>query len=271
MTIDIVSPKSEHVPALRQLWQDTFGDGDEFLDAFFSVGFRPERCLCALSGPWPVAAMYWFDCTLRGEKVAYLYALATKEIHRGQGIATRLMERVHAHLKAAGYSAALLVPASKGLGRWYQQFGYEYSGKTAEFSCQAPGKPVALRPVPAAEYASLRKQYLPQGSVQQAEETLKFLATHSQMYAGDGVLLTVQQTESGRWIVPEFLGDLSAVPGVLGALKIPGAVFHGPVPTLAANGAFRPGWLKVDHTPVMFRPLAEPAPAAPVYFAFPMS
>ena len=271
MIIDIAAPEEAHLPALRQLWQETFGDSDEFLDAFFTVGFCPKRCLCALSGTWPVAAIYWFDGTLWGEKVAYLYALATRESHRGQGIATKLLEGVHAHLKDAGYSALLLVPADKQLGRWYQQLGYEYCGRVAEFSCKTPGKPAALRPVTAKEYASLREQYLPRGSVQQNAETLEFLATHSHLYAGEGFLLTAQLTECGTWVIPEFLGDISAVPGILGALGISGAVFRGPIPTLAADTAFRPAWLEVDHSPVMFHPLREHAPALPAYFAFPMN
>ena len=271
MTIEIVSPNAAHMPALRQLWQDTFGDSDAFLDAFFSVAFHPERCLCALADARPVTVIYWFDGTLLGKKVAYLYALATKESHRGRGIADRLMSGVHSHLKESGYSAALLVPADQGLGRWYQRLGYTYCGTAAEFSCKTPGKPVPLHPVTAEEYAALRETYLPQGSVLQDVVTLEFLGTHSRLYAGEGFLLAAQQTDFGTWIVPEFLGNFSAIPGILGALEISGAVFRGPVPTLSADTAFRPAWLEVDHAPVMFRPLTGSAPVPPTYFAFPMS
>ena len=271
MIIEIVSPQAELLPDLRRLWKEAFGDEDAFLDSFFSTGFSPRRCLCALSAEQLAAAVYWFDGTLRGEKVAYLYALATFETYRGSGVARMLMNQVHAQLQAQGYSAVLLVPANKSLGQWYQRLGYKYCGQGAQFFCKASGTPLPLRPVTAGEYHALREKYLPQGSVQQDTATLEFLATHSQLYAGEDFLLTVQISPYNTLLVPEFLGNISAVPGILSALGYPGAPFRGAVPILPADTTFRPNWLEIDHSPVMFRPLAVPAPEPPSYFAFPLN
>ena len=35
---------ADRIPALRRLWQESFGDDDEFLDKFFGCGFSPDRC-----------------------------------------------------------------------------------------------------------------------------------------------------------------------------------------------------------------------------------
>ena len=79
MTIDL--PKPGQIPQLRQLWQEAFGDSDAFLDSFFSLSFAPERCRCVTEENHVTAALYWFDCSCHGGKMAYLYAVATgKEV-----------------------------------------------------------------------------------------------------------------------------------------------------------------------------------------------
>lgn len=50
----------EDLPALRELWKEAFGDGDSFLDQFFSVAFAPERSRVAVVDGAVGAALYWF-------------------------------------------------------------------------------------------------------------------------------------------------------------------------------------------------------------------
>lgn len=95
-------PVPEQLPQLRQLWKVSFGDSEEFLDSFFSLAFAPERCRCVTEAGQLTAALYWFDCSCRGEKMAYLYAVATAEASRGQGLCRALMEDTHGHLRKLG-------------------------------------------------------------------------------------------------------------------------------------------------------------------------
>ena len=254
MTIDCSHPTAEQIPGLRSLWKEAFCDEDDFLNAFFSTAFHPERCLCVSRGEYPAAAIYWMDCTLRGEKVAYLYALATLEALRGQGLARQLLHRTHELLRSRGYTAALLVPGSRQLADWYQREGYEFCGGTGTFSCEAAPEPIALRPVTAAEYGALRTQYLPEGSVVQEEAALQFLTTQAKLYAGDNCLLAVQTTFRDTIVIPEYLGDPESAPGVLAALGHPKAPFHAPGSEISI---------------AMFRPLTEDPIQPPTYFAFP--
>ena len=254
MITDITHPTPEQIPGLRSLWKEAFQDEDDFLDAFFSTAFHPERCLCISWAEDPVAAIYWMDCTLRGEKVAYLYALVTLESYRSQGYARNLLRRTHEVLKARGYAAALLMPGSKYLARWYQREGYEYCGGTAEFAAKAAPEASILRPVTAAEYGALRKQYLPEGSVIQGDAALEFLATQAKLYAGDGCLMAVQTTLWDTIVVPEYLGDPEKAPGALAALGHPKAPFRTPGGTQSI---------------AMFRSLTDPPIQPPSYFAFP--
>ena len=54
---------------MRSLWQEAFGDEDDYLDIFYSTAFSPDRCLCLSKEGKMQAALYWFDCELRGEKI----------------------------------------------------------------------------------------------------------------------------------------------------------------------------------------------------------
>ena len=240
---------AEHILALRQLWQDAFGDSDAFLDAFFATGFSPDRCHFLLEEDTPVSALYWFDCTLQGRKLAYLYAVATAERHRGKGLAGRLLEETHNILRSRGYSGALLVPGAPGLFDFYRKLGYATVGKIAEFSCPAGDAPIPLRQIDAAEYAHLRKELLPRGGVIQADTSLSFLESYCALYAGEDFLLAGECVDDNL-IVQELLGNAAAAPGITRALN-------------CGNGNFRIPGAHRDFA--MFLPLADNCPT-PAYF-----
>ena len=90
MTIE--SPTPSRVASLRSLWKEAFGDGDAFLDTFFATAYLPSRTRCMVEGGEVVSALYWFDCEYSGKRIAYLYAVATAEKHRGRGYCQSLLE-----------------------------------------------------------------------------------------------------------------------------------------------------------------------------------
>ena len=175
MTID--RPSSGQLPALRQLWKQAFGDTDDFLDLFYRVGFSPDRCRCVTLDKLPVAALYWFDAFWEGRKLAYLYAIATDEAHRGKGLCKALMADTHRLLKELGYAGCLLVPAEGSLFDFYGSMGYRTVSTLREFTVQAGDTPVALTPIGSEEYAALRKKMLPSDSVLQEGDTLEEIAS----------------------------------------------------------------------------------------------
>ena len=88
MIID--APRS--ISPLKDLWRIAFGDPDGFIDDFFALAYCPRRCLCAYEADRLAGALYWFDCTCRGQKMAYLYAVATDPGFRGRGFCRALLE-----------------------------------------------------------------------------------------------------------------------------------------------------------------------------------
>lgn len=233
---------------LRQLWQEAFGDSEETIKDFFAIGFSPDRYHYISDGDTPVSALYWFDCQLAGQKIAYIYALATLKSHRGQGLAHRLLLETHKILKKKGYAGAVLVPG-EGLFPFYEEIGYQTFGYIHCFICQAGGEPVALREIDTEEYARLRRTYLPADGVIQEGAALDWLHTYAKFYAGEDFLFSAA-TEGDTLLVQEFWGNTDSAQGILTTLGM-------------AEGRFRtPG---TDSNFAMFLPLTPDCPT-PSYF-----
>ncbi len=216
-----------NITHLRRIWQQAFGDSDDALDAFFSVGFSPDRYNCILEDGIPVSALYWFDCSLHGHKFAYLYAIATAKAHRGKGHFHRLMEDTHTILKSRGYSGTVLSPADEGLFHLYGRLGYRATATTDEIACQAADTPVALTQIDAREYEILRRDYLPKNGISQKDVTLDFYATYGRFYTGADFLLACAR-QDGVLYAQEILGNKKACPGILCALNAPKGIFRTP-------------------------------------------
>ena len=204
---------------LKKLWKQAFGDSDTFIDAFFSTAYAPERCQYLTEDGQLTAMLYWFDCTCRSEKLAYIYAVATEKAYQNRGLCRRLIMHTHAQLKALGYAGAILVPGSESLFGLYEKLGYRTCSYVTNIACTA-GIPIPMRSISQAEYASLRRHYLGENGVIQEGAALALLAQTAQFYAGDGFVLTATE-ENGTAHVHELLGnaDPAGVTAALGADK----------------------------------------------------
>lgn len=242
-------PGQAQIPGLRQLWKLAFGDSDAFLDVFFESAFSSRRCCCVSQGDTVAAALYWFDCEAYGQKIAYLYAVATHPAFRGRGLCRALMVDTHAILASRGYAGAILVPQEPGLRSMYAAMGYRECSGVSEIFASAGAETVALRPIETAEYALLRRKYLPAGGVVQEGENLALLERMARFYAGEDFLLASSEQKGAMWGM-ELLGNQEAAPGILKALDHPGGTFRCP-------GGEKPF--------AMFLPLT-PNAKAPAYF-----
>lgn len=212
----MIIDRPQDTKPLRQLWKQAFGDTDAFLDSFFAFGFSPNRCRQLSIDGNVVSALYWFDCSYNGKKIAYLYAVATDKAFRGRGLCPMLMEDTHRHLQSLGYAGALLVPVSESLFRFYEKLGYRTCSTVSEFTCAATGS-IAMRSVTAQEYATLRQDFLPPGSVALEGSMLNFLKEQYIFYAGEDFALCAA-SEGETLIAAELLGNVSAAPGITAAL-----------------------------------------------------
>jgi len=222
--MNIEHPVKNQIPQLKALWKQAFGDTEEEIDYFFQKGFSENRCLCAVIDEQVAAALYWFDCSVWGKKVAYLYAIATEKFYQRQGIAGKLITAVHNHLQNSGYSGAVLVPSEESLFAFYERSGYTSFGGIREFTCQNANTSIPLSRIGKARYAELRKAYLPQGGVLQEDVLLDCL---EEFYEGEDFVFTAS-VRNDALFVPELLGNTEKAPQILAALGFAQGLFRTP-------------------------------------------
>lgn len=225
MTID--RPTGRDIPALRQLWQQAFGDSDAFLDGFFATGFSPARCRCLHLEGGLASALYWFDCRWKEKKVAYLYAVATEAAFRGRGLCRTLMEDTHRHLRLQGYSGAALVPGNEGLFSLYKKLGYRPFCPMRTVTVDAGEPAITPRSISPDSFLLQRRNRLPENGLLQGKETVAFLATFAQFYTAGDALFAVAREESTLHF-QEYLGDPGLLGGVIAALGAKKGIVHLP-------------------------------------------
>lgn len=225
--MNIDRPGFEDIVGLKSLWREAFGDSDEFINSFFDTAFSPERSLAVMENGEVLAALYWFDCSLKERKIAYVYAVAVAKVHRGQGIGKELLKSAHRRLSDLGYAGAMLVPGDKELFRFYEKLGYRKAGYKSKISRSASSVNVEIRRISAEEYALLRRNYLPEGGIVQENENLKFLQRQAEMYAGDDFLLAARR-EGNRLLGIELLGNAEKAPEILFSLGCREGDFYTP-------------------------------------------
>ena len=223
----IKAPQTSNIPALRALWKNSFGDTDAILDAFFQTAFSQKRSLCAIIKDEVVGMLYWFDCTYQGQKIAYLYAVATHKTYRGRGICHRLMDATHQLLKERGYVGVILVPEESYLFDFYRKIGYKTCAGVSVFHTNAADVGIDLKNIDADTYATLRKELLPLGGVIQEGENLAFLQQDATLYCGNGFLLAARK-EQDTLIGVELLGDISVAPRITYTLNCKNGHFRTP-------------------------------------------
>lgn len=238
MTIELRPPRPSEEVQLRALFTEAFGDAD-FTDLFFRWGFSPDRCLVAADGEL-LAAQHWFEGTLDGKKAAYLYGIAAFKSQRGRGIGSMLVQEGVEYLKKMGFEVILLVPAEESLFGYYERFGFRTVSTIREEHVTA-GTPLPVRRLSTAEYAALRRAYLPAHSLLQEGPCLDLLAGYANFYATENAVAAV--TDSTVW---ELLGDTGDAPGLLAALGLDAAHVRTPGkgrPFAMAIGAEPPVYL----------------------------
>ena len=202
--------------SLKALWKTVFGDTDAFIDSFFRIAYSPDRCRFIEENGEAICALYWFDCSYSGGKLAYIYAVATHPEHRKKGLASQLMRQTHDHLKQLGYAGAVLKPA-QGLFPFYERLGYVTSGFIRRFHEKAAAVPTELTVLTVEEYGCHRRSFLPSDGVIQEGLTLDFLHSYASFYAARDALICAMPQEG---VVLEYLGNPHSAPGILAALGI---------------------------------------------------
>lgn len=227
MDMNIDSPTGSNILSLRSLWKEAFGDSDEFLDSFFSTAYSEKRCRCITDQSDVLSALYWFDCVADGEKVAYIYAVATLESQRGTGLCAMLMKNTHEHLCKLGYVGAILVPGSVKLFDFYEKLGYKICSKVKNFESCASGEKIEITKINSYDYAMLRRKFLPENSVVQENENISFLETMNDFYKGEDFLMVAKKRGDALHCA-ELLGNSDRAAAIVNSFACKNGFFRTP-------------------------------------------
>lgn len=239
LSFDYGEPEAHMLPQLRELWKEAFGDSESFLDAFYATAYAPSRCRIATIDGKLAAALYWFDCTVNEQPVAYVYAVATSKAFRGNGACHLLLENTHKHLASLGYTSVILVPGNEALIHLYEGCEYELCTKRSRIECSSQDMEIEIHEIKKDDYAPLRRELLPAHAIIQEGPNLDFLATQAKFYTGEVTVALEENTckkifllaatiENENLYGIELLGDASFAPGIVHALGCKDGTFFCP-------------------------------------------
>lgn len=113
---------------MMDLWKANFHDKEDYIKLVFDAYFRPEMVEYEERNGKIVAAMlgvpYEFGNNRQRVKGVYLCGLSTKPEYRNHGLMSALLERMAGRMKECGYSFLFLIPADKGLHKYYRDRGF---------------------------------------------------------------------------------------------------------------------------------------------------
>lgn len=118
-------PLDDDLRGIIRLWQDCFHDDETFIHAFLSRYYRPERAFLLRERGCVTAQCMLVACDSEVGRVGYLYAIATAEECRRQGLAAQVTKEAIAYARNHGLAAVALIPADDRLRRYYARFGFE--------------------------------------------------------------------------------------------------------------------------------------------------
>ncbi len=131
-------PKEEHIPVLKKLWADVFGDDEAVIDNFFNETAKYENIVCAFCDNEPVSVLYAVESAVflknKEYKAYYIYSVCTHPNCRGNNLSARALEFLEKISNERGISYLFLVPAEESLFKMYEELGFK-TGFTYKAEC----------------------------------------------------------------------------------------------------------------------------------------
>lgn len=217
MEIRLSSPKYKE--KMYSLWQSCFGDDGETIDMFFKNSFSYENAVICTDKAEVVSQLFLLPEKLSlGEKeyfAYYIYAAATAESYRKQGIMGSLLDFTSALAADRKADYLFLVPATEKLFDYYEKFGF-YKALYAEKTVfkLAGGEPLDIKSTEPSDIkkAALKREKLLKGvnRVVWRENEIKlfsdFLGDDGKIVFGDDFYVSYSPAESGVFVTELLCG-----------------------------------------------------------------
>lgn len=211
----ITHPLDQDLPALKTLWQEAFHDSQRDTEKYFSLRHRHENMLVLKNGNRIDGMLSMLPLNLQsGEKVyqaRYVFAVATRQEARGQGISTHILQEAHQWMDNQGVWASVLVPANDALFSFYEKRGYHNAFLIKESTFlrkQIPDQTGgSFFDCPVEEYLKIRNTAFQESKLfaKWDQEALEFI---KQSLQGAGGLLRLEAPSGQTAVVAcEYQGD----------------------------------------------------------------
>lgn len=167
MSIEVANPQPHNIHALKRIWEDCFGDTNEYIDFFFENCYKPEQTLVAYYDLKPGGMLFMLPSKLTiNNKVyngSYIYAVATKPSFQGKGIMKKLESEAVRISKEKSLDFLCLVPQSESLFKMYGKIGYKttfYLGEKTYIPFSNREEEITFEDCLQEEYIKMRSDYL---------------------------------------------------------------------------------------------------------------
>ena len=122
----------EDIAELKMLWNEAFSE-EEYATLFYDMTFSSVKIITYKSFNKIVSMLHYIPCRLfvNGTQYsgAYLYALATADAYRRQGIMSCLICEAEKTAKSLKSDFLFLIPADNNICGYYKKLGFDYGVK----------------------------------------------------------------------------------------------------------------------------------------------
>jgi N-acetylglutamate synthase-like GNAT family acetyltransferase len=128
MNTDNRKATSSDIPEIKLLWEEVFGDFDDYISRFIAH-FGIETCYVCEANHKIVATAFALPTTLTTQisnlKSHYLYACATHEQHRNQGVMEKLLATIFEEGCKENVAGIFLHAANQYVASYYRKLGFK--------------------------------------------------------------------------------------------------------------------------------------------------
>lgn len=151
----ISKPQGKTADDLVYLWQQAFGDSEEYIRSFMDASFY-RGCVVMESDDRVVAAVH-LTCPTDDDRFVYGYAVATLKGYQGKGICRMLHESIFAACREK-YATYAVHPANVSLVSFYEKLGMKIS--TYRYFSNVEGDGGKYTFISPREYCEMRRMFL---------------------------------------------------------------------------------------------------------------
>ena len=192
--------EKKDIPALCEIWKESFSDSDEYIRYFYSENFERIKVLVYDVDSKPVSAVNIIDAEFvnknESRKAKYLYAGGTLLAHRKKGYFNALLKFIVETETMHGWGL-FLKPASQKLTEYFVQLGFEIDSYF-RFLTVSPGsfQPISALDISYSDYNRMRnKAYSNLPFVRWDDAHLCWCVKENEYYSGRTLKITIDQKD----------------------------------------------------------------------------